>query len=124
LLLCSSYLPLGVPNWVPNTHYQIRRLVATPWLRRGQEYSVLSGVGVGAGAVSGPSSPVELGLWVQGSCWLGGLEGGPIGVWRTRGGGGSGRVGWRGATGGGRWRLGQRRCADRRAGKEIFEGDE
>jgi hypothetical protein len=21
LLLCSSYLPLGVPNWVPNTHY-------------------------------------------------------------------------------------------------------
>jgi hypothetical protein len=22
LLLCSSYLPLGVPNWVPNTHHQ------------------------------------------------------------------------------------------------------
>jgi hypothetical protein len=22
LLLCSSFLPLGVPNWVPNTHYQ------------------------------------------------------------------------------------------------------
>jgi hypothetical protein len=22
LLLCSSYLPLGVPNWVPNMHYQ------------------------------------------------------------------------------------------------------
>jgi hypothetical protein len=22
LLLYSSYLPLGVPNWVPNTHYQ------------------------------------------------------------------------------------------------------
>jgi hypothetical protein len=22
LLLCSSYLPLGVPNWVPNKHYQ------------------------------------------------------------------------------------------------------
>jgi hypothetical protein len=22
LLLCSSYLPLGIPNWVPNTHYQ------------------------------------------------------------------------------------------------------
>jgi hypothetical protein len=21
LLMCSSYLPLGVPNWVPNTHY-------------------------------------------------------------------------------------------------------
>jgi hypothetical protein len=21
LLLCSSYLPLGVPNWVPNMHY-------------------------------------------------------------------------------------------------------
>jgi hypothetical protein len=21
LLLCSSYLPLGVPNWVPTTHY-------------------------------------------------------------------------------------------------------
>jgi hypothetical protein len=20
--MCSSYLPLGVPNWVPNTHYQ------------------------------------------------------------------------------------------------------
>jgi hypothetical protein len=23
LLLCSSYLPLGAPNWVPNTHYQV-----------------------------------------------------------------------------------------------------
>jgi hypothetical protein len=22
LLLCSSYLPLGVPNWVPTMHYQ------------------------------------------------------------------------------------------------------
>jgi hypothetical protein len=22
LLLCSSYLPLGVPNWVPTTHHQ------------------------------------------------------------------------------------------------------
>jgi hypothetical protein len=22
LLLCLSYLPLGVPNWVPNKHYQ------------------------------------------------------------------------------------------------------
>jgi hypothetical protein len=22
LLLCSSYLPLGAPNWVPTTHYQ------------------------------------------------------------------------------------------------------
>jgi hypothetical protein len=22
LLLCTSYLPLGVPNWVPTTHYQ------------------------------------------------------------------------------------------------------
>jgi hypothetical protein len=22
LLLCSSYLPLGVPNWVPKMHYQ------------------------------------------------------------------------------------------------------
>jgi hypothetical protein len=22
LVLCSSYLPLGVPNWVPNKHYQ------------------------------------------------------------------------------------------------------
>jgi hypothetical protein len=21
LLLCSSYLPLGVPNWVPTTHH-------------------------------------------------------------------------------------------------------
>jgi hypothetical protein len=20
--MCSSYLPLGVPDWVPNTHYQ------------------------------------------------------------------------------------------------------
>jgi hypothetical protein len=25
LLLCSSYLPLGVPNWVLNTHYQCTR---------------------------------------------------------------------------------------------------
>jgi hypothetical protein len=23
MLLCSSYLPLGVPNWVPNMHYQV-----------------------------------------------------------------------------------------------------
>jgi hypothetical protein len=23
LLLCSSYLPLGVPNWVPNKHYRL-----------------------------------------------------------------------------------------------------
>jgi hypothetical protein len=23
LLLCSSYLPLGVPNWVPNKHYHL-----------------------------------------------------------------------------------------------------
>jgi hypothetical protein len=23
LLLCSSYLPLGVPNWVPTMHYHL-----------------------------------------------------------------------------------------------------
>jgi hypothetical protein len=26
LLMCSSYLPLGVPNWVPNTHHQFVNL--------------------------------------------------------------------------------------------------
>jgi hypothetical protein len=30
LLLCSSYLPLGVPNWVPNTHYQAIFLAPLP----------------------------------------------------------------------------------------------
>jgi hypothetical protein len=29
LLLCSSYLPLGVPNWVPNKHYQMDTKVAS-----------------------------------------------------------------------------------------------
>jgi hypothetical protein len=38
LLLCSSYLPLGVPNWVPNMHYHghVYMLVAvdkfTKWI--------------------------------------------------------------------------------------------
>jgi hypothetical protein len=30
LLLCSSYLPLGVPNWVINTHYQAIFLASLP----------------------------------------------------------------------------------------------
>jgi hypothetical protein len=30
LLLFSSYLPLGVPNWVPNTHYQAIFLASLP----------------------------------------------------------------------------------------------
>jgi hypothetical protein len=28
-LLCSSYLPLGVPNWVPTTHHQKPPMVST-----------------------------------------------------------------------------------------------
>jgi hypothetical protein len=34
LLLCSSYLPLGVPNWVPNTHYQALFLAPLPGRKR------------------------------------------------------------------------------------------
>jgi hypothetical protein len=36
LLLCSSYLPLGVPNWVPTTHHQPapQTLRFVPRLRR------------------------------------------------------------------------------------------
>jgi hypothetical protein len=34
LLLCSSYLPLGVPNWVPNTHYQAIFLAPLPGRKR------------------------------------------------------------------------------------------
>jgi hypothetical protein len=34
LLLCSSYLPLGVPNWVPNTHYQAIFLASSPGRKR------------------------------------------------------------------------------------------
>jgi hypothetical protein len=30
LLLCSSYLPLGVSNWVPNKHYQAIFLAPLP----------------------------------------------------------------------------------------------
>jgi hypothetical protein len=30
LLLCSSYLPLGVPNWVLTTHYQAIFLAPLP----------------------------------------------------------------------------------------------
>jgi hypothetical protein len=33
-LLCSSYLPLGVPNWVPNTHYQAIFLASLPGRKR------------------------------------------------------------------------------------------
>jgi hypothetical protein len=28
LLLCSSYLPLGVPNWVPNKHYPLDEFIS------------------------------------------------------------------------------------------------
>jgi hypothetical protein len=34
LLLCSSYLPLGVPNWVPNKHYQAIFLAPLPGRKR------------------------------------------------------------------------------------------
>jgi hypothetical protein len=34
LLLCSSYLPLGVLNWVPNTHYQAILLAPLPGRKR------------------------------------------------------------------------------------------
>jgi hypothetical protein len=34
LLLCSPYLPLGVPNWVPNMHYQAIFLVPLPGRKR------------------------------------------------------------------------------------------
>jgi hypothetical protein len=34
LLLCSSYLPLGVPNWVPTTHYQPIFLAPLPGRKR------------------------------------------------------------------------------------------
>jgi hypothetical protein len=34
LLLCSSYLPLGVPNWVHNTHYQAIFLAPLPGRKR------------------------------------------------------------------------------------------
>jgi hypothetical protein len=33
-LLCSSYLPLWVPNWVPNTHYQAIFLASLPGKKR------------------------------------------------------------------------------------------
>jgi hypothetical protein len=34
LLLSSSYLPLGVPNWVPNMHYQAIFLAPLPGRKR------------------------------------------------------------------------------------------
>jgi hypothetical protein len=34
LLLCSSDLPLGVPNWVRNTHYQAIFLAPLPGRKR------------------------------------------------------------------------------------------
>jgi hypothetical protein len=34
LLLCASYLPLGVPNWVPNMHYQAIFLALLPGRKR------------------------------------------------------------------------------------------
>jgi hypothetical protein len=34
LLQCSSYLPLGVPNWVPNTHYEAIFLAPLPGRKR------------------------------------------------------------------------------------------
>jgi hypothetical protein len=30
LLLCSSYLPLGVPNWVPNKYYHTPPVLVAP----------------------------------------------------------------------------------------------
>jgi hypothetical protein len=30
LLLCSSYLPLGVPSWVPNMHHQLAAVLIIP----------------------------------------------------------------------------------------------
>jgi hypothetical protein len=38
LLMCSSYLHLGVPNWVPNTHHQ-----AFFWRRCREERRLLQG---------------------------------------------------------------------------------
>jgi hypothetical protein len=34
LPLCSSYLPLGVPNWEPNKHYQAIFLAPLPGRKR------------------------------------------------------------------------------------------
>jgi hypothetical protein len=34
LLMCSSYLPLGVPNWVPTMHHQAFFLAPLPGIKK------------------------------------------------------------------------------------------